>query len=123
MELEALLKDKEDLIASFAGGSVSLQQSLISSSLATSHAPSLVVSVPASRPNAPGATGYVHPSIPSDSLSLSGVFEGFIGGIPMDLGKTTYGYAILEPRLDIIVGILWPKWPQHLPRPDLLRYM
>ncbi|KAF8560446.1 hypothetical protein OG21DRAFT_1401745, partial [Imleria badia] len=122
LELEALLKDKDDLIASFAGTSVNLPQSSISSSLATPHAPSFTVSVLASQGfNTPGAIGYVHPSILNDSSLVSGVFDGFIGGIPTDLGKRQI--AILEPRLDIIVGVLFPRWPQHLPRPDLLRYI
>ncbi|KAF8140128.1 hypothetical protein EV363DRAFT_1152798, partial [Boletus edulis] len=54
VELEALLKEKQDLIASFAGSSVNLPEPSTSSSLATPHTLSL-----ARRFNSPGATRYL----------------------------------------------------------------
>ncbi|KAI9572876.1 hypothetical protein HD554DRAFT_2063701 [Boletus coccyginus] len=106
LELEALLKEKQDLITSFAGSSTNLPQSFISSSRATPHSLSIAVSVPASKSfDSFGAGGYADPSILNDSSSVAGMLEGFIEGIPAEL------------------GVLWPKWPQHLPRPDLLRHI
>ena len=87
MELEALLKEKQDLIASFES-SVNLPQCSISSNLEIPHALSRTVSVPAFLSlDSPGAAGYADLSILNSSSSVAGGFEGFIGGIPTELGN------------------------------------
>lgn len=83
-----LLKEKQDLIASLAESSVNLPQSSISSSLATPHALSLAVSVPAFQGfDGPRAVGYADPSILNSGSSVAGAFEDFIGSIPIELGN------------------------------------
>lgn len=94
MELEALLKEKQDLITSFAGSSTNLPQSFISSSRATPHSLSIAVSVPASKSfGSFGAGGYADPSILNDSSSVAGMLEGFIEGIPAELGNRLNFYT------------------------------
>ena len=89
MELEYLLKEKQEVIASFVGSSVISADHSIFPNLATPHALSPVMSTSASRSfDISGAAGDIDPFILSDRSSVSGVFEeGFIGGIPTELGN------------------------------------
>lgn len=86
MELETLLKEKQDVIASSAGSSVNPPQHSMSSSFATPHA--LVSTSASTNFDNFGAAGYIDPFVPNDSSSVFGVFEeGFVGGIPTELGN------------------------------------
>lgn len=90
VELETLLKEKQDVIASFARSSADPPQYPMSSSLVKSHALSPVVLIPASRSfDNSGGAGYIDDQfIRNDSSSGLGVFEeGFVGAIPTELGN------------------------------------
>ncbi|KAG9314447.1 hypothetical protein JVU11DRAFT_5244 [Chiua virens] len=110
LELEALLKVKQDTITSFVSVGfsqpVDLPQCTISSTPLVL-TPSSAVTIPSTQNyDSTRSASYVSSSIPNGNSSVFETFEeGFLGGIPAEL------------------DILWPRWPQHLPRPDLFRYI
>lgn len=87
MELEGLLKEKQDVIAFLTASSLDPSQPSRTSSIAVPHTPSQTVSAPATENfNNIGASGYRGSSIMDDNLSVFEVFDDLVGSIPTELG-------------------------------------
>ncbi|KIJ21656.1 hypothetical protein PAXINDRAFT_165090 [Paxillus involutus ATCC 200175] len=116
MELEASLKQEQEATASLAQPSATPASSSTAGSLhavqagssSTTNSSPTQTSQNSDNLHVMGPHQSINPSIVSDSPSMFGVLSG-------DLVEG----SMLLPEL----GVLWPHWPHHLPRPDLLRHI
>ncbi|KIJ68342.1 hypothetical protein HYDPIDRAFT_146307 [Hydnomerulius pinastri MD-312] len=114
VELEALLKQKEDGAASSGSPSDSPAPSASSANLKTPD----ISSPPA---NLSSSTSHIVDSFNVNGLHIP-IDPNIMGG-DLSMFEMLNGGAMEDNMLPPRLGILWPHWPPHLPRPDLLRHI